>query len=216
MKDILNSINKKIIEALKNKPIITKLGISVYRNTKLIIIIWSILFLFIFLESKFQTCITDNLNLINIYYVNIILLFIFVVLIVLFILTFMVERYKYDNEQPNELETTLRTDVDNKIIILPIFMIFMFTAVKIYIFFCQFDFSDFMMNLNMIPIILVFLYSFFFWYKYKNKSKQSISFKIIVISLIPIIFICYWNVVHPYIKEILSFIKCVIKQILIT
>ena len=216
MKKIFSSIEKRILAFLNKYPSIVKSGLKIYKNTNFIIFSWTVLFFIMFIENNFEYCIYNNLHLINIYYVNIGFSLILLVQIVLFILAFSVERYKFDNKQPTELETASRIDNDNKIIILPLFMLLMFTSVKIYIFFCKSDFSDYLTNLSMIPIILIFIYSLWLWNKYKSKSEQATNISIILISILPIFFICYWDTILPYIQEMMHLSECISKKILTT
>ena len=168
-----------------------------------------------FIENNFEHCIYKNLHLINIYYVNIGFSLIFLAQMILFILAFSVERYKFDNEQPTELETASRMNNENKIIILPLFMLLMFTLVKIYLYFCKSDFS-YLTNISMIPIVSIFIYSLWLWLKYKSKAKEATNISIVLISILPIFFICYWDTILPYIQEIMHLSECISKKILTT
>lgn|GEM_PF-4133509 len=211
---LISFFDNKLFNFIKEIKFLQKLGLGVYQNINILILTWTTMLMILFILNNFTSCTESNLELINLYYVSNTVSILFAIQIILFIIYFATERHKFDNDTTTELETTKRINNDpNKIIILPIFMLLMFTAVKIYLYICQGKFSEYIINIEMVPILIVFSYTLFIWIKYMKQAKQSISISFIIISIIPILFICYWDYILPYIREIINLINCISSEI---
>jgi len=214
IKRIIQNIEKKTLIFFEKYPILYNLGYIVYKNTYAIILSLTILLFIVFLENNFTQCIDLNLKLIDFLYVNIAFMALFTFQIILFIIFFSIERKKFDQNISSKLETNLRYSNNNQINLLPLFLLLNSTFINIYIYLCKFDFSNISKNIIMIAIFIVFLYSWRFWFKYKSKANQSFSISYIAVSIIYILLICHFDILLPYIQEIINLSKCIFEHIL--
>ncbi|WP_457750279.1 hypothetical protein [Sulfurimonas sp.] len=203
---------------LSTKKILLKIFLFLIKfglNPKMITLLWTTNLFLMLIEDSCTNCIADNLKLINIFYVNFAVstLFILDILLIMIVFIFKKDNYNNNHKKRKWLEIIFK---DKRIGVSPIFMLFMFSVAQIFLYICKFDFTNEVKNINMLVAVMVFLYSstYLLIYKktYQTNLKQIVIFKIILTAITPIVFICFWSAIIPYIKEIINFLICIIEH----
>ena len=168
----------------------------------------------IFLEENFDSYL-NNLKLINLFYIQILFYFTNFLQMILFLVYFGIQRHKVDNKIPINIEIASKYNKENKLNLLPIFIVMIFTFTKISVFVCRQNFSNILTDIFIFIFIMtiIFIHTTWVWFKYKSKAEEKFSFELLLVSVLYIIFICKWQSLSPYVYEIIQLANCISSEI---
>jgi len=203
-----------------------KVALFFYTRTWIFTLLWSYMVIFITLYTHYDSCWIYATWLYELFLISLII-FGFLSAFILIFTFFQTQKIRNNIEKGNNkyddldmlVEDTLpdhaiTTDDTKKILILPLYYLWIYALSKIIIFFVKETPPD-AIKIFFFTWIAILIFSLWLWIRSKKYVKVDESYSIkytLLIAIITLVSI-YWNYITPYIADIIRVVNCVLEQI---